>query len=52
MKREKLPTRLMDCYIPGTISRGRQPMTWLDNVRNNLTILKLEITEAVDLARE
>jgi len=36
----------------GNRSRGRQPKTWLDNIRDDVVTHKLNMRETVDVARD
>jgi len=47
MARERSPARVMHCHIRGSRSRGRQPKTWLDNVKEDMVVDQLNIKEAV-----
>jgi hypothetical protein len=52
METNRLPHRVLHCYIKGNRSRGRQRKTWLDNVKEDLETKNLMIRTATELVRE
>lgn len=52
MDDKRLPARALHCHIEGARSRGRQPKTWMDNVKEDLKEHGLDIRTATELARD
>ena len=52
MDGKRLPTRALHCHIEGARSRGRQPKTWMDNVKEDLKEHGLGMRTATEWARD
>lgn len=52
MDNTRLPFRALHCHIQGTRSRGRQPKTWMDNVKEDLKEHGMDIRTATEKARD
>jgi len=50
MNGNRLPNRVVHCYIDGTRSGGRQLNTWIDNIQEDLLENNLDWRTAVNLA--
>ena len=51
MEGNRLPVVALYGQVEGTISRGRQPKKWIDNVKEDLMAQGMNIREAVDNSR-
>jgi len=52
MDERRLPSRAMDCHIEGTWNVGRQPKRWIDNIKDDIADLGINIRTATDSARD
>ena len=52
MKDNRIPHRVLDCYIRGNRSRGMQRKTWMNNVKEDLWTYNTDIRDVTDLTRD
>ena len=48
MDDKRLPAKALYCHVEGTRSQGRQSKTWIDNVRQDLRELDMDMRTALD----
>ena len=46
MDNNRLPSMAVHGYVEGTRSRGRQQKTWMDNIREDLERMEMDMGEA------
>jgi len=47
-----LSSRAMYCYIKGRRKRESPPIKWIDNIKEDVKLVELNIGEAVNLTRD
>ena len=52
MDERKLLSRAMYCYIKGRRKRESPPIKWIDNIKEDVKLVELNIGEAVNLTRD
>ena len=52
MGNDRLPSMALHGYVEGTRSRGRQQKTWMDNIREDLERMKMNIAEAKEQIKD
>jgi len=46
MNNDRLPSMALHGYVEGTRSRGRHQKTWMDNIREHLERMEMNMEEA------
>jgi len=45
----RLPTKVLRCNIKEIKNRGRQPKTWVDNIKEDMKIMNMDIRVVAEM---